>query len=117
MPDLRGLFLRGYGSQAYAQLNGSTVGITSTLYESGPLGQVQGDATRKIYGATNAVNRGEISGAFSNRGAYVSMDGFNSGEILNPTYTFEFNSGFVTPTSIENRPVNTAVRYLMRARR
>ena len=48
VPDLRGLFLRGYGSQVHSQNNGSTVGITSTTHSSGALGQVQGDALRPV---------------------------------------------------------------------
>lgn len=55
VPDLRGLFLRGYGSQAYAQNNGTTVGVTSTLHSSGQLGQVQGDATRRVAGSFRAA--------------------------------------------------------------
>ena len=39
VPDVRGLFLRGYGSQTHAQNNGSTVGITSTTHSSGALGK------------------------------------------------------------------------------
>jgi len=49
-PDMRGMFLRGNGSQAHAQNNGSTVGTTTTTHESGALGQVQGDAMRNITG-------------------------------------------------------------------
>lgn len=51
VPDYRGLFLRGRGSQVYAQDNGTTVGVTETLHASGQLGQVQGDATRGIEGS------------------------------------------------------------------
>lgn len=43
-PDLRGLFLRGYGSQVHVRNNGSAEGITSTTRSSGALGQIQGNA-------------------------------------------------------------------------
>jgi len=50
VPNYQGMFLRGYGSQAHAQENGSTIGITSTTHASGSLGVAQGDATRKADG-------------------------------------------------------------------
>ena len=121
MPDLRGLFLRGYGSQSHAQNNGSTIGVTSTTHASGALGQVQGDAMRHI--------SGNIPGAimFSNR------NNQNSGGLFQTNYTgtrvregsINDNAGWhstnldtarVTPTAEENRPANTAVRFLVRAR-
>ena len=40
VPDLRGLFLRGYGAQSHAQNNGTIIGITETLHRSGILDSV-----------------------------------------------------------------------------
>ena len=60
VPDLQGLFLRGYGSQTYAQVNGTAVGLTSTMHTSGPLGQEQGDAARNIYGQWAAGTGGSL---------------------------------------------------------
>lgn len=113
MPDLRGLFLRGYGSQAHAQNNGTTVGITSTLHTSGALGQVQGDAVRNVTGVVQSrIETGyEISGAFfpGNKAWGLEGAGTNSGSAY-------FEISRVAPTAPENRPVNVAVRYLVRAR-
>lgn len=39
------------------------------------------------------------------------------GVIDDSLYSIDFDSSRVTPTSQENRPVNTAVRYLIRALR
>ena len=117
MPDLRGLFLRGYGSQSYAQNNGSTVGVTSTLYTSGQLGQVQGDATRKITGQVS--NIGAVYG-HSSSGAMRSTTQFGyandyDGSKDDPGILIQIDSDRIVPTSTEDRPVNMAVRYLMRA--
>lgn len=115
VPDLRGLFLRGYGSQAHIQNNGTTVGVTSTLHSSGQLGQVQGDASRNIVGSFGAKSRGmgyEASGVINSLGmgggAHMT-DGWGSER-------FQFDVSRVVPTSVEIRPVNVAVRYLIRAR-
>ena len=111
VPDLRGLFLRGFGSQAYAQVNGSTVGLTSTLHESGALGQVQGDALRAIRGEASMLKlQGTIGGAIYGS----SSPGYDHIENVSGR-GFKFDSSRVTPTANENRPVNQAVRYLVRA--
>ena len=68
VPDLRGMFLRGYGSQAHAQNNGSTVGITTTTHSSGALGQVQGDALRPITSGGIHHFGSSGGGAFETRG-------------------------------------------------
>jgi len=118
VPDLRGLFLRGHGSQAHAQNNGSIVGITTTQHHSGQLGQVHGDAARRV--------RGDWQ--FEAQGSYVGEAAYHTTPLWNanfsgsgPTQTLgsimALDSSRVTPTAPENRPVNMAVRYLIRAAR
>lgn len=117
VPDLRGLFLRGYGSQVYAQVNGTTVGVTSTLHESGQLGQVQGDAIRDIQG--DAIGFANSSGyAFSTSGVFDVLQGTYIGiySVDFDNQGLRFDAARVVPTAAENRPANQAVRYLMRAR-
>ena len=111
MPDLRGLFLRGYGSQAHTQNNGTTVGLTSTLHESGTLGQVQGDASRNISAGWGGNSAAYGAASIISTGARLVGD-YGTGPLHRH---FELNSSRVNPTAPENRPINTAVRYLMRA--
>jgi hypothetical protein len=111
VPDYRGLFLRGHGSQIYSQNNGSTVGVTATVHSSAGLGIVQGDAIRKIeggIGAESGVNG--LSDVFSGRRAYVN-------QTFEPIWHYQayFDSSRVTSTANEFRPANISVRYLMRA--
>jgi hypothetical protein len=118
VPDYRGLFLRGYGSRTHSQLNGSAVGVTATTHASGALGAVQGDATREIGGPTHygqaILGADHISTwrsvAFYNRGpqGHDYYNGWTEGHLQ-----LDLSRG--TPTSNEIRPVNTAVRYLIRA--
>lgn len=114
MPDLRGLFLRGHGSQSHTQNNGTKVGVTSTLHESGELGQVQGDAERRIGAGWLSISFWDATGAaYIVSGSQARIEGNPSSFIHS---TISFDSSRVTPTAAENRPVNVAVRYLIRAR-
>jgi hypothetical protein len=112
VPDYRGLFLRGHGSQAHAQNNGSTVGVTSTTHSSGALGTVQGDATRNITGHINY--EGTADGGFVNDG-YIIPGVISSTEPNGRDWNLTFDASRVVPVANENRPVNTAIRYLIRA--
>ena len=117
-PNYQGMFLRGNGSQDYAQNNGSTVGVTSTTYSSGQLGKVQGDAIREIFGSVGENNYHGFTSPYGMKGAFFANGttpdaivaqggGYSNG--------FGLSSSRVVPTDSENRPVNVAVRYLIRA--
>lgn len=116
VPDYRGMFLRGLGSQNYSQNNGSEVGTTFTTYASGSLGVIQGDAIRNIKGTIGEVLHG-YTGDMSD-GAF-----YGSAYFYGRTYPEgKYNSAFtkidvsrVVPTANEIRPVNIAVRYFIRA--
>ncbi len=120
LPDLRGLFLRGHGSRTHLQNNGENVGVTATTHRSGQLGQVQGDAIRNIYGTLTCgeqIPGGEwlndsLTGAFGWYGP-SNADGLGQSD-ANNVHAF-FSASRVVPTASENRPVNMAVRYLIRA--
>ena len=113
VPDLRGLFLRGYGSQVHSQNNGSTVGITTTAHSSGALGQVQGDATRNVTGTIGPSIDAGSSGIVYRNG----QSGYMLPSAAHYATAFHhIDISRTVPTANENRPVNTAVRFLIRAR-
>ena len=132
-PNYQGMFLRGNGSQDYAQNNGTSVGVTNTTYASGSIGQIQGDSTRNISGVVGAYNgtvspfwtTGGASDAITATGAFYWTRTVGAGretDDVNIYYAYSNNTGpigidtsRITPTSTENRPVNVAVRYLIRA--
>lgn len=64
LPNLQGVFLRGYGTQGD--------------YSSGQLGQVQGDAMRKIYGDIPTVQHGDsIFGTYTPGALFVAGHGYD----------------------------------------
>lgn len=132
-PNYSGLFLRGYGSQAHIKNNGLIVGRTITNHASGALGNIQGDTVRPVNGfmslnyslaswwngdySTNDLGVFQLSGdimfgwKITNYGPFINM-----GVAGNQFDDFMFRNERVTPVANEIRPVNTAVRYLIRSR-
>nr|WP_306532105.1 phage tail protein [Bilophila wadsworthia] len=106
VPDYRGLFLRGQGSQ-------SSYHYGTVTHSSAGLGQLQGDAIREIWGdiLTGAV---EEDAAFS--GAFRSAEIGRGGDEGGGDYGIYFRASWVTPVAQEVRPVNRSVRYLIRAK-
>ena len=110
VPDYRGVFLRGLGS------------VTSTHYgtvqhQSNGLGELQGDAIRNIYGDFSTLDAGGIeypTGAFqhatdkSKRNIEYMYSMYND-------YLVSFSASYVVPIANEDRPINRAVRYFIKA--
>ena len=100
-PDYRGIFLRGLGGN------------------SADLGELQGDAIRNIVG-TFGLEADQWSSASNISGAFYLKRNNVSGESARPDgetdSLIEFNASRVVPTSNENRPINKAVRYFIKAR-
>ena len=106
-------FLRGHGSQVHYQHNRSIVGITSTTHNSGALGQVQGDGTRNVTETIGPSIDGGSSGIVYRNG----QSGYMLPSAAHYATAFHhIDISRVVPTANENRPVNTAVRFLVRAR-
>lgn len=108
-PNYQGVFLRGYGSQTsshYYQVTHSSSGI----------GQLQGDAIRNIYGEFEFKPRQH--GSRWPSGAFGTIENTGSSEDKGPDRPsgIYFSASYVVPTANENRPVNIAVRYLIRAK-
>ena len=104
VPNYNGVFLRGYGSRL-------SIHYGNVTHTSGAIGEIQGDAIRNIYGSWNS---GQY--LWSSDGAIY---GIKNGSIENNDYYNGYRAYFdasrVVPVSNENRPINIAVRYLIKA--
>lgn len=110
VPDYRGVFLRGLGS------------VTSTHYgtvqhQSSELGELQGDAIRNIYGYVSGMDvyNDFWSGAFYDPGTRDGKGLPGSYQLRKFCDDFSFDASRVVPTSNEDRPINRAVRYFIKA--
>ncbi len=98
MPDLRGLFLRGFGGNSAA------------------LGARQEDAIRNITGFFGYVAANLSRGTGAMGVTSVGTVGAASSDRFYLNTGYDFDASRVVPTANENRPVNTAVRYFIRAK-
>ncbi len=102
-PDYRGVFLRGLGGN------------------SATLGELQGDAIRNITGNFKATdNNGwniNAIGAFYGK-SLAKGDSSNNGDWgADGEYKqYFFDASRVVPVAAENRPINKAVRYFIKAK-
>ena len=96
VPDLRGLFLRGHGGNSAA------------------LGATQSDAIRNITGSFGQHSSASAGGVFYRTGGCAEDIRSSYGTWSGNGVGFDLSR--VVPTAEENRPVNQAVRYLVRAR-
>lgn len=106
VPDYRGVFLRAYGSRTSSHCG-------TVTHQSGSLGELQGDAIRNITGnITSIYGRQNVSdGAFQRTNAYENIDYDKGANMAH----YSFDASRVVPTATENRPINIAVKYLIKA--
>ena len=106
VPDYRGVFLRAYGSRTSTHYG-------TVTHTSGNLGELQGDAIRNITGnITSIYGRQNVSdGAFQRTNAYENIDYDRGANMAH----YSFDASRVVPTATENRPINIAVKYLIKA--
>lgn len=107
IPNYRGLFLRGQGSQT----------VDGTVHTSSAVGTKQGDAIRNITGNFTALHQRNAdiraTGAFTYEDQEFGENGARNDFWETPLYTFDASR--VVPTANENRPVNATVRFLIKA--
>ena len=90
------------------------VGNTATTHKSGELGRIQGDAIRNIWGEFSTETPSyEMNNLFSQ---YDGPGDGNGDDGWSGDPRIVFDASRIVPTAMENRPINTAVRYFMRAR-
>ena len=95
LPDLRGKFVRGLGGN------------------SDLLGKTQGDAIRNIQGEVDICHgdNNVTNGVFKDKN--TKSRGRDGNEWY--SHAVEFNASYVVPTANENRPINMAMNYLIKA--
>ena len=111
VPNYQGVFLRGYGGQT--SYHYGAVG-----HWSAGLGELQGDGIREISASFSTGGQHGIGGASGSFGV-TGGQGYDwkYGGTGNTYWGgIDFYASRVTPVAGEVRPVNRAVRYLIRAR-
>ena len=112
LPDYRGVFLRGHGSQVSTHYG-------TVTHTSAGLGELQGDGIREIWArfpeliapGSIPVTYGAMSyGSPWSKGAHEKY----SGEWMKRSA--DFYASRITPVAGEIRPVNRSVKYLIRAK-
>ena len=113
LPDYRGIFLRGHGSQVSTHYG-------TVIHASAGLGELQGDAIREIWadmseqiamGSSEIISGAMYYGIPHATGAHPrgsSSDWMKRGA--------NFYASRITPVADEIRPVNRSVKYLIRAK-
>ena len=111
VPNYQGVFLRGYGGQT--SYHYGAVG-----HWSAGLGELQGDGIREISASFWTGGQHGIGGASGSFGVTGGQDyDWKYGGSGNHYWGgIDFYASRVTPVGGEVRPVNRAVRYLIRAR-
>ena len=100
VPDYRGMFLRGLGGN------------------SDNLGVLQGDAIRNITGEINMEVQ-DISYKYATEAFFIGENiavGDGQKGAFGEMYRAGFDASRVVPVANENRPINKAVRYFIKAK-
>ena len=111
VPDYRGVFLRAYGSRTSSHYG-------TVTHQSGSLGELQGDAIRNITGRYSGYEFGRSGSTSYQAGAlYDTGQTSTSGSEghTSRALTLGLDASRVVPTATENRPINIAVKYLIKA--
>lgn len=114
------------GNETIPRATLTITSVTSTHYgtvqhQSNGLGELQGDAIRNIYGrfvVDDIVGNGGYNRQYSPNGAFKVVGSAyydaRSHESWNGCLV-SFNTSYVVPTANEDRPINRAVRYFIKA--
>lgn len=113
VPDYQAIFLRGHGSQTSTHYG-------TVAHSSAELGQLQGDAIREMKGEAvmaGGTGNGLYSGVlnsvhYDTEIAWLTSSGKNQVQFRR----LQFVASKALPVANENRSVNRAVHYLIRAR-
>ena len=110
VPDYRGVFLRGYGSHSSSHYGAVT-------HSSDALGVLQGDAIRNITGKFSGYEFGDVKQTRSIGALYVTGEIWFAGnqDHGGSSPVLGLDASRIVPTANENRPINIAVRYLIKA--
>lgn len=108
------MFLRGSGSQSYTDAYGTVV------HQSETLGVIQGDAIRNITGRIGAFDDAFSDYSSSNGIVYLKNNrAIGYDYVQNSVYNYAkeicIDTSITVPTTNENRPINIAVYYLIKA--
>lgn len=107
-PNYQGIFLRGYGSQSYTDSYGTVI------HSSEELNIIQGDVIRNITGKTTMGTVEDTGNPF--HGVFYNSGTFSGAGSGWTDYGLGFDASLVVPTGNENRPINKAVKYLIKAK-
>ena len=109
LPDLRGIFVRGSGSQT---ISGTTYNKTFAAKENDAIRNITG-AIASLYGLVfdrGAASSALTTSAYSNTPAVSGTVGTHSGE----NSVISFDASRSVPTASENRPANIALLYCIK---